>query len=72
MTLFLGMKPNEHEFKVMGLAPYGKAKHAQKAIDVSKSTLYVDGIEFKWREKPTDSEYIGMVVSELATHMTNA
>lgn len=57
MTLLLGMKPNEHEFKVMGLAPYGKAKHAQKALEVFKSTLYVDGIEFKWREKPTDSYF---------------
>ena len=57
MTLMLGMKPNEHEFKVMGLAPYGKAKYAQKALDVFKSTLYVDGIEFKWREKPSDSYF---------------
>jgi len=57
MTLLLGMKPNEHEFKVMGLAPYGKAKHAQNALEVFKSTLYVDGIEFKWREKPTDSYF---------------
>jgi carbamoyltransferase len=57
MTLLLGMKPNEHEFKVMGLAPYGKAKHAQKALEVFKSTLYVDGIEFKWRERPTDSYF---------------
>lgn len=57
MTLLLGMKPNEHEYKVMGLAPYGKAKHAQKALDLFKSTLYVDGIEFKWREKPTDSYF---------------
>lgn len=57
MTLVLGMKPNEHEFKVMGLAPYGKLKHAQKALDVFRSTLYVDGIEFKWQEKPTDSYF---------------
>ena len=57
MTLFLGMKPNEHEFKVMGLAPYGKAKYAKKAYDIFASTLYVDGLEFKWNEKPTDSYY---------------
>lgn len=57
MTLLLGMKPNEHEFKVMGLAPYGKAKHAQKALDVFKNTLYVDGLEFRWKEKPTDSYF---------------
>ena len=57
MTLLLGMKPNEHEFKVMGLAPYGKEKHAKKALEVFKSTLYVDGTEFKWREKPSDSYF---------------
>ncbi len=57
MTLLLGMKPNEHEFKVMGLAPYGKAKYAKKAYDIFANTLYVEGIEFKWREKPKDSYY---------------
>jgi carbamoyltransferase len=57
MTLLLGMKPNEHEFKVMGLAPYGKAGHAKKALDLFKSTLYVDGIDFKWNEKPADSYF---------------
>lgn len=57
MTLLLGMKPNEHEFKVMGLAPYGKAKYARKAYEVFASTLYVDGIEFKWKQKPTDSYF---------------
>ena len=25
ITLILGLKPNEHEYKVMGLAPYCKA-----------------------------------------------
>jgi len=57
MTLHLGMKPNEHEFKVMGLAPYGKAKYGQEALDIFNETLYVDGIDFKWHEKPTDSYY---------------
>lgn len=57
MTLLLGMKPNEHEFKVMGLAPYGREKYAKRAIDLFHSTLYVDELEFKWNEKPTDSYY---------------
>jgi carbamoyltransferase len=57
ITLLLGMKPNEHEFKVMGLAPYGKKKYAQQVLDLFKSTLYVDGTEFKWRTKPTDSYF---------------
>lgn len=55
MTLLLGMKPNEHEFKVMGLAPYGKEKYAKKAYDIFASTLYVDGLDFKWKERPVDS-----------------
>jgi carbamoyltransferase len=57
MTLVLGMKPNEHEYKVMGLAPYGKEKYAQNALDVFRDTLYVDCIDFKWKVKPTDSYF---------------
>jgi carbamoyltransferase len=57
MTLLLGMKPNEHEFKLMGLAPYGKAIHGQDALQVFRQTLQVDGIEFRWKVKPTDSYF---------------
>ena len=57
ITLVLGMKPNEHEYKVMGLAPYGKEKYAQKALNVFRDTLYVDDIDFKWKIKPTDSYF---------------
>ena len=31
VTEFLGMKPLSHEYKVMGLAPYSKQEHIQKA-----------------------------------------
>lgn len=57
MTLLLGMKPNEHEYKLMGLAPYGKEKHGQQALDIFRQTLYVDGLDFKWNIKPTDSYF---------------
>ena len=57
VTLLLGMKPNEHEYKVMGLAPYGKEKYAKGAYEVFKETLQVEGTEFKWKIKPTDSYY---------------
>lgn len=57
MTLLMGMKPNEHEYKVMGLAPYGKPSIAKAALEVFRKTLYVDGIEFKYKEKPTDTYY---------------
>jgi len=54
ITLLLGMKPNEHEYKVMGLAPYSKAYNMQKSYEIFKATMYVDGLDFKYREKPRD------------------
>lgn len=52
ITLLLGMKPNEHEYKVMGLAGY-PGQH-KRVLNLLNGTLYVDGGEFKYREKPTD------------------
>ena len=57
ITLLLGMKPNEHEFKVMGLAPYGKEKYAIEAFKIFEETLQVKGTEFFWNIKPEDSYY---------------
>ena len=54
MTLLLGMKPNEHEYKVMGLAPYAKDYHIPAPYEIFKKTLVADGIDFKWKKKPTD------------------
>jgi len=54
MTLLLGMKSNEHEFKVMGLAPYAKELYYQDALDIFKTYMYVDGIEFKYHKRPKD------------------
>ena len=57
MTLLLGMKPNEHEYKLMGLAPYGKEKYGKKALEVFRNTLQVKGTKFVWKIKPTDSYF---------------
>ena len=54
ITLLLGMKPFEHEYKVMGLAPYAKDYVSKPAHDVFKETLVADGIDFKWNKKPSD------------------
>lgn len=53
-TLLLGMKPNEHEYKVMGLAPYAKDYILAPAYEIYKDTLVVDGLGFKWKNKPSD------------------
>ena len=54
MTLLLGMKPIEHEYKVMGLAPYAKHYVYEKPYDIFDRTLQVEGLDFRYREKPTD------------------
>lgn len=54
ITLLLGMKSNEHEFKVMGLAPYAKEEHYREALDVFNSYMYVDGTEFRYKKRPGD------------------
>jgi len=57
ITLLLGMKPLEHEYKVMGLAPYADQKLAERAYEVFAKILDIDGIEFKWLNKPPDSYF---------------
>lgn len=39
-TLILGMKPNEHEYKVMGLAAYGKSKKHIDAVEAVFSEAF--------------------------------
>ena len=56
-TLISGMKPNEHEYKLMGLAPYGKENYGLAALNHYRATMEVDGIEFKWKQRPKDSYY---------------
>jgi len=54
VTLILGMKPNEHEYKVMGLAPYAKPEILQGSYEIFKNTMYVNGLDFAYHEKPPD------------------
>lgn len=42
VTEFLGMKPNEHEYKVMGLAPYAKEKEVEKKLKILRKLIYLD------------------------------
>jgi carbamoyltransferase len=47
ITLLLGMKPAEHEFKVMGLAAYCKEHYIIEPLKVFEDTYYVDKLEFR-------------------------
>ena len=53
-TLLLGMRPDEHEFKVMGLAPYAKdsyVKRARKPLDVLSK---IEDMKIVSNERPED------------------
>ena len=56
ITLILGMKPTEHEFKVMGLAGYALEKNIyyEKSLKIFRETLTIDGIKFKYKKKIKD------------------
>jgi len=45
VTLMLGMKPSQHEYKVMGLAPYGTEYHGKRSLDFFRTIHSVVGSE---------------------------
>jgi len=42
VTAFLGMKPDEHEFKVMGMAPYAKDEYIEKLLPIFTKVLWLN------------------------------
>jgi len=54
VTLILGLKPNEHEYKVMGLAPYTKKEYFQNITNMFFSLQDVNGINFQNKSKIPD------------------
>ncbi len=54
-TLVLGMKPDEHEYKVMGLAPYAKSDYVDVVYkDVYESLLKVEDAKVLHNNRPAD------------------
>jgi carbamoyltransferase len=43
VTLILGMLPVQHEYKVMGLAPYGSEYHGKRSLDFFRTIDSVEG-----------------------------
>ena len=44
ITAYLGLRPYEHEYKVMGMAPYGQAEYC---IDKIRAAFQLDGLTFR-------------------------
>ena len=56
VTLILGTKPNEHEYKVMGLAPYCKDKYSEELFKVLKFQI-IKGTKFLNLKMPKDNYF---------------
>ncbi|MGH2497995.1 MAG: carbamoyltransferase C-terminal domain-containing protein [Ktedonobacteraceae bacterium] len=46
VTRYLGMKPDEHEYKVMGLAPYAASADMERTFALLKPLIWRAGLEF--------------------------
>ena len=46
-TRALGMKPGEHEYKVMGLAPYADEEGVERVLPMFQELLQIDGLQFR-------------------------
>ena len=52
VTLWLGMCPMEHEYKVMGLAPYGANSRGAEDVSLTLEALFeVTGDQLGWRRR---------------------
>lgn len=49
VTEYLGMKPGEHEYKVMGLAPYASSKASERVYQTIKNWILVDHKNLSFR-----------------------
>ena len=55
ITLLLGMKPSQHEFKVMGLVPYSGEYEMKKAYNAAFKNLFMaKGFGIILKKKPKD------------------
>jgi carbamoyltransferase len=58
VTHLMGMVPLEHEYKLMGLAPYVEDEKAEKVSRIFEQYVEVDGLAFR-RRTPEATPYIG-------------
>lgn len=54
VTLLLGLRPDEHDVKVMDLAPYAKQRFIQGPLNTFREVSHVDGLGFAREADPGD------------------
>lgn len=63
ITAHLGMKPNEHEYKVMGLAPYAAPADVERTLALLQPLIWRSGLQFK--SKVSDHAYYDYIRDHL-------
>jgi carbamoyltransferase len=53
-TLLLGMRPEVHEYKVMGMAPYAKDSHVEAAYAPLRELYRIEDMRIVAKERPRD------------------
>lgn len=66
ITKFLGMKPGEHEYKIMGLAPYAPKRDAQKVYELIKNWITVDKINLRFQTIVNAHQFLKLCHLKLA------
>ncbi|MDR0485770.1 MAG: hypothetical protein LBH29_03475, partial [Elusimicrobiota bacterium] len=65
VTGFLGMKGLEHEFKVMGMAPYAKEEQIERVKKVFEEMIQIDA-QGKFISKINSADYFNYIVERLS------
>jgi carbamoyltransferase len=70
VTSWLGMKADEHEYKVMGLAPYAPARPAERVAEILSELVWLDGLVFRSRHQ--DDQFPVLLEQILRGHRFDA
>ena len=66
VTLILGLRPDNDEYKVMGLAPYAKEKRARDLLSIFESLLKIDGMVIRHKNMPSNLwEYLRSELTDI-------
>ena len=74
VTQYLGMKPWEHEYKLMGMAPYVAELYAAKVLDVLEQYMGLneDGLGFRNKTRSWGNSLLARMHKDLRTHRFDA
>ena len=66
VTLILGLRPDNDEYKVMGLAPFAKERKVRDLLPLFESLLKIDGVIICHKNMPTDLwEYLRTKLTDI-------